>query len=277
MEGLRTRLLMWRLFPESMRDDLENIYMLPFRFVGNRFQLALFNVSWLATRESVVLESSSSRGPCCLTEASQEHILHHHELPHVSAFSGRAGGEQETPSPDRSHTRRSPSALPVPPWPPWPPQPPQPLQSSKTSPAAAARGRPHRARLVPRHAGPVEDTTTMEHAAVLVRSPAPVPRDVRRDQPEHSPPLETERTTRSTARQENSAVTVRRDTAERAHHAVVRRLVLQCGDDQRPGARMAPPRGVRRPFQLQLGQAAPAWHALELQEACQLFERAPQP
>ena len=46
---------MWRLSPESMRDDLENIYMLLFRFVGNGFQLALCSVRWLATRESVVL------------------------------------------------------------------------------------------------------------------------------------------------------------------------------------------------------------------------------
>ena len=55
MEGLRSKLLMWRLSPESMRDDLENIYMLLFRFDGNGFQLALCSVSWLATRESVVL------------------------------------------------------------------------------------------------------------------------------------------------------------------------------------------------------------------------------
>ena len=54
-EGLRSRLLMWRLSPESMRDDLENIYMLLFRFVGNGFQLALCSVSWLATRQSVGL------------------------------------------------------------------------------------------------------------------------------------------------------------------------------------------------------------------------------
>ena len=38
-----------------MRDDLENIYMLLFQFVGNGFQLAICGVSWLATRESVVL------------------------------------------------------------------------------------------------------------------------------------------------------------------------------------------------------------------------------
>ena len=53
-----------------------------------------------------------------------------------SAYSGQAGGNQETPSPDRSLTRRSPtSALqPLP-----PPRPPQLLHSSKTSPAAAVR------------------------------------------------------------------------------------------------------------------------------------------
>ena len=55
IEGLRSRLLMWRLFPESTLDDLENIYMLLFRFVGNGFQLALCCVSWLAICESVVL------------------------------------------------------------------------------------------------------------------------------------------------------------------------------------------------------------------------------
>ena len=32
---------MWWLSPESMRDDLENIYMLLFRFLRNRFRLAL--------------------------------------------------------------------------------------------------------------------------------------------------------------------------------------------------------------------------------------------
>ena len=55
MEGPRRRLLMWRSSPESMRDDLENINMLLFRFLGNGFRLALCNMSWLATQESVVL------------------------------------------------------------------------------------------------------------------------------------------------------------------------------------------------------------------------------
>ena len=45
---------MWRLSPESVRDDLKNIYMLLFRFLGNGFRLAQSKVSWLATREFVV-------------------------------------------------------------------------------------------------------------------------------------------------------------------------------------------------------------------------------
>ena len=59
----------------------------------------------------------------------------------------------------------------------------------------------------------------MGHAAVLVRGPASVPRDVRRDRPEHSLPLEAERATSRDARQENHADTRRHDTAQRAHHA----------------------------------------------------------
>ena len=55
MEGLRRRALLWRLSPESMRDGLENIYMLLFRFLGIGVRLVLCNVSWLPTRESVVL------------------------------------------------------------------------------------------------------------------------------------------------------------------------------------------------------------------------------
>ena len=51
VEGLTSRLLMWRLSPESMWDDLENIYMLLFMYIGNGTQLALCSVSWLATGE----------------------------------------------------------------------------------------------------------------------------------------------------------------------------------------------------------------------------------
>ena len=62
----------------------------------------------------------------------------------------------------------------------------------------------------------MEKRAAMGHAAVLVRSPASVPRGVRRDQPEHSPPLETERATNRDALPENFAVTRGHDTAERA-------------------------------------------------------------
>ena len=44
---------------EVIRDDLENIYMLIFRFVGMGFRLALCNVSWVATRVFVVLVPNS--------------------------------------------------------------------------------------------------------------------------------------------------------------------------------------------------------------------------
>ena len=101
----------------------------------------------------------------------------------VSAYSGQAGGDQERPSPDSSHTRRSP-----------------------TSKTPQSPRRLHRARLVPRHVPPVGESAAMGRAAVFVRNPALVPRDVRRGQPEHSVPLETERATSSAARQGNSAV-----------------------------------------------------------------------
>ena len=58
VEGPRSRLLLWRSSPQSMREDLENIHML-LGFVGNGFQLALCNVSWVAIREFVVLVPNS--------------------------------------------------------------------------------------------------------------------------------------------------------------------------------------------------------------------------
>ena len=69
----------------------------------------------------------------------------------------------------------------------------------------------------------MEDRAALGHAAVLVRGPAPVPWSVRRDRPEHSLPLEAERATSRDARQVESAVTRRRETAERAHHEGDRR------------------------------------------------------
>ena len=93
----------------------------------------------------------------------------------------------------------------------------------------------------------MEERAALGHAAVLVRGPASVPRDVRREQPEHSLPLETERATSRDARQENFAVARRHDAAERAHHEGDRRAVPQRGGDQRPGARMARRRGDSTP------------------------------
>ena len=69
----------------------------------------------------------------------------------------------------------------------------------------------------------------MGHAAVLVRGPASVPWDVRRDQPEHSLSLEAECATSSTARQEDLALTRRHDAAVHAGH---RRAVPERGDDR---------------------------------------------
>ena len=53
--------------------------------------------------------------------------------------------------------------------------------------------------------------------------------------------------------------------------------VPQRGDCQQPGARMARRHGIRRAAWLQLGECTLGWHALELQEARQVLERAPQP
>ena len=197
--------------------------------------------------------------------------------PMLSAYSGRVGGNQETPSFDRSHTRRSPiPARPV------PPQTPRPHQTLKTSPAAALQNAT-KSRSTPSCATGSSTFWTsggqkaVGHAAVLVRVPALVPWDVRRDQPEHSLPLETERTSRSTARQEDLAVTRRHDTAERAHPASVRRPVPQRCDDQRPGARVARRGGTRHASPRVVCEEGPARHAKELQEAHQVRERAPQP
>ena len=118
----------------------------------------------------------------------------------------------------------------------------------------------------------------MGHAAVLVRGPASVPRDVRRDHPEHSLPLDTERATSRDARQEKHAVARRNDAAERAHHAgdrrtvppsavTVRGLVLEWLDAE----------GLDAPSLPELGPATSAWHAHELREARQVLEGAPQP
>ena len=118
----------------------------------------------------------------------------------VSAYSGRPGGNQETPSAARSVTRRLPTSALQPRWPPRPP-PVTALGEDESSDSAAKRRKIH--------ADPImrdwfldvmdqwEDAMVMEHAAVIVQSLVPVPQDVRRNQPEHSLALETQRTSGS--------------------------------------------------------------------------------
>ena len=137
-------------------------------------------VCWseLATSQTATVRWTPQLGE----RALQEHILQNQELLHgVRLLLPGWWRLGETIARPRSHTRRSSTpALFVPK-----------RQHCKTLENPC---RPHRARLVPRHVGPVENRTAMGHAAVHVRGPALVPRDIRRDQPEHSVPLETERT-----------------------------------------------------------------------------------
>ena len=42
-----------------LRDDLENIYALLFRFLRYGFRLAMSNVGWLTTQKFVILDSST--------------------------------------------------------------------------------------------------------------------------------------------------------------------------------------------------------------------------
>ena len=152
------------------------------------------------------------------------------------------------------------------------------IKTPCAAPAAAPGGSASKRRKV--HVDPIDRDWFLDmlgHAAVLVRGPALVPRDVRRDQPEHSLSLEAERATSSAAWQEKNAVARRHDAAQRAHHEGDRRPVLGRGHDPRLGARMARRRGARRASLLFLGDESLAWHALELQEARQVLEGAPQP
>ena len=177
----------------------------------------------------------------------------------VSAHSGSAGGHQETPSPDRPTRGDRPRQHSG--------RPGRPSRCTRRRRAQRQRHEapqnpcgPHRAR--PGRDGPVEDRAAMEHAAVLVRGPAPVPWRVRRDQQP--------RTAANAAhwKQRSSAKYILR---------VSDALCLSEGDDHEFGARVAQGRGTRRSSQPNLDLAALAWHALEPQEARQVRERAPQP
>ena len=166
--------------------------------------------------------------------ALQEHILHHHELPRAVRIQRpgwrRPGDAIARPLSHEEIANVSTRSAPL------PPTPAAALVEDEPSSRAAKRRKVQVDPFVRDWFLDMschwKDRTTMGHVAVLVRSPASVPRVVRRDQPEYSVPLETERATRSTARQEDLALT-RHDAAERAHPACDRRPVPQRGDDNR--------------------------------------------
>ena len=187
---------------------------------------------------------------------------------HMVFACSASGGDQEKPSTSRSHTRRSPtSRLLVPPQPPRPSHPLQPLHSLKTSPAAARQNAARSMSTPSCGTGSSTCWTSGKRKRDGARSGACARSSgCRGDQPEHFLPLETERTTSSTARQEKSVLTRRHDTAERAHHAGDRRPVPECGHDPRLVARLAPRRGTRRPSQ-EVVECVKEHHSLALQEA----------
>ena len=68
-----------------LRDDLQNIYALLFRFLGYSFQLAMSNVGWLATQQFVILVPDpivfapwpvlTKAGLATLVNKTQHHLL----------------------------------------------------------------------------------------------------------------------------------------------------------------------------------------------------------
>ena len=105
----------------------------------------------------------------------------------------------------------------------------------------------------------------MGHAAVLVRGPAAVPPDVRRDQ--HTLPTAG-----------NGAPLGRKTLLSPADMIRLGEHIMPVSDlSARLGARLAPRRGARPASWRDVGQAVFAWHVLEVQEARQVRERAPQP
>ena len=189
-----------------------------------------------------------------LERALQDHILDHHELPHSVRWerpaSWRPGEAIDQPltHEELAHTktRRAATAAPA-------------------TPAAALVEDEPSGSGSKRQVDPIArewfldmlDLWRRERRWDMQRST--LPRDVRRDQPEHSVPLQAERATNRDARQENFAVARRHDTAKRAHYAGDRRPVPQRGDNQRLGARMARRTGARRPSWARVGQASLGW------------------
>ena len=97
-------------------DDLENIYMLLFRFLGNGFWLALCNMGWLVTQKFVILEPDPvifapwsvllDRGEPCVTAVKTRHALwccvSLVPRPTTSPPEGRSRRDNEVPDPPGS-------------------------------------------------------------------------------------------------------------------------------------------------------------------------------
>ena len=169
----------------------------------------------------------------------------------VSACSGRAGGGQQRPSPDCSHTRRSPSsALPVP------------SGSTAKRLGMLDQWRTERRKGKQRCLCEVQRLRTGMFNGINRNAPYRWKRS--------APPA---------APLGRKTLLSRAEMTRLSEHIMrgVRRPVPKCGDDQKLGAGMARRRGTRRPSQLQLGEGTLAWHVLELREAHQVRERTPQP
>ena len=132
---------------------------------AERAAIALFFWSELATSQTAAvrrkLQLATALGTCSL----QEHILLHHGAlawSPLTAVGLVATGRDHRPTAHTRGDRPHQHSL-------YRPVGDEPCGSG--SKASHNRHRRHRARLVPRHVGPVEDRTAMEHASVLVRGP----------------------------------------------------------------------------------------------------------
>ena len=104
VERLRSRLLLWRSSPQSMREDLENIYMLLYGF-----QLAPCSVGWVATQKSIVLVPDPIVfAPWSVLVDRGEPCDSRHDTPHETTLPGTGTrNRQERRVPANHHRRDS--------------------------------------------------------------------------------------------------------------------------------------------------------------------------
>ena len=180
--------------------------------------------SELATRQATAVRRTGSSSGNVLCRSTSSTTV---SCRMVSACSVWGGGDQDVPSPDRSHTRRSPiPALIVPLSHPL-----QLLHSLKTGSAvtlqnaAKSRSTPSCATGSSTCSATGRQNGNGACRSALVRWSACVPARSTGSTRTLRTAVETERAKSSTARQEDPAGTRRHDTAERAHLASDRRLV----------------------------------------------------